>query len=133
MQQQAIIGSSIVIKGEVSGSENLLIEGTVEGSINLRDHQVTIGSKGRIRADITAKSITIMGDVKGNVSALEKVELKESGRLEGDITAPNLVIAEGAYLKGGVEMVKPQEAAKPAFSPAKPAQAPRPSQVSPHA
>jgi cytoskeletal protein CcmA (bactofilin family) len=106
MGQTAIIGRSIQIKGELTGNEDLTIDGTVEGKIELKDNSLTIGPNGNIKADINAKAVTITGEVHGNVTAEEKVEIRETGKLRGDIVAPRLVIADGAFFKGSVEMDK---------------------------
>jgi cytoskeletal protein CcmA (bactofilin family) len=104
MGQVAIIGQSIQIKGELTGNEDLTIDGTVEGNIQLKENNLTIGPNGNIKADINAKKVTIIGEVQGNVTAEETVEIRESGKLRGNITAPRLVIADGAFFKGSVEM-----------------------------
>lgn len=106
MAPTATIGQSINIKGELTGSEDLTIEGKVEGKIELKDQNLIIGQNGSIKADIMAKNITIAGEVIGNMTAEEKVELKETGRLQGNITAPRIAIADGAFFKGSVEMEK---------------------------
>jgi cytoskeletal protein CcmA (bactofilin family) len=112
------IGKSVVIKGELNGSEDLTIEGHVEGKIELREHVLTIGPNGKIKAELFAKAIVVLGEVIGNVTASEKVDIRENGSVEGDITAPRVAIAEGAHFRGSVDMQS--KAAKPA------AQAPRP-------
>jgi len=104
MGQVAIIGQSIQIKGELTGNEDLTIDGTVEGNIQLKDNSLTIGPNGNIKADINAKKVTIIGEVQGNVTAEETVEIRESGKLRGNITTPRLIIADGAFFKGSVEM-----------------------------
>ena len=106
MGQTAIIGQSIHIKGELTGNEDLTIDGTVEGNIELKENNLTIGPNGNIKADINAKTVTITGEAQGNVTAVEKVEIKETGKLRGNITAPRVVIADGAFFKGSVEMEK---------------------------
>lgn len=106
------IGKSVVIKGELNGSEDLTIEGHVEGKIELRDHVLTIGPNGKIKAQLHAKSIVVLGEVIGNVSASEKVDIRENGSVEGDIIAPRVAIAEGAHFRGSVDMA--QKAVKPA-------------------
>jgi len=98
------IGKSVVIKGELNGSEDLTIEGHVEGKIELRDHVLTIGPNGRIKAELFAKSVVVLGEVIGNVSASEKVDIRENGSVEGDITSPRVAIAEGAHFRGSVDM-----------------------------
>jgi cytoskeletal protein CcmA (bactofilin family) len=115
MGQVAIIGQSIQIKGELTGNEDLTIDGTVEGNIELKDHSLTIGPNGNIKADINAKKVTIIGEVQGNVTAEETVEIRETGKLRGNIVAPRLVIADGAFFKGSVEMER-----KPGLSKDKP-------------
>src|SRR5262245_42082144 len=102
----ANIGQSLFIKGEVTGSEDLTVEGRVEGKIDLKDHNLTIGPNGRVHAEIHAKSITIIGEVTGNVLADEKVDLTDTGRLVGDIRAPRIAVSDGAQFKGSVDMVQ---------------------------
>lgn len=114
------IGKSVVIKGELNGSEDLTIEGHVEGKIELREHVLTIGPNGKIKAELNAKSIVVLGEVIGNVTATEKVDIRENGSVEGDITAPRVAIAEGAHFRGSVDMQN--KGGKPAAAqPAKPA------------
>ena len=120
------IGKSVVIKGELSGSEDLTIEGLVEGTIELRDHVLTIGPNGKIRAQIFAKALIVEGEVTGNVTATEKVDIRDKGSVDGDIVSPRIAIAEGAHFRGSVDMQKkpaPQQHAKQAAE-AKPAAAP---------
>ena len=98
------IGKSVVIKGELNGSEDLTIEGHVEGKIELKDHALTIGSNGRIRAQVFAKSVIMLGEVVGNVTATEKVDIRDNGSVDGDIISPRVAIAEGAHFRGSVDM-----------------------------
>lgn len=98
------IGKSIFIKGEVSGGQDLIIEGNIDGEIKLKENQVTVGENGKISGEIHAKNIIIHGEVVGNMFAGEKLEIKTSGTLRGDITSPRLIIDDGAYFKGSVEM-----------------------------
>jgi cytoskeletal protein CcmA (bactofilin family) len=100
------IGQTIFIKGELTGTEDLTIEGRVEGKIELKDHNLTIGPNGKIKADVFAKSIVITGELLGNAFASEKVEITNAGILKGDIVAPRIVIADGAQFKGSVDMDK---------------------------
>ena len=100
------IGKSVVIKGELNGSEDLTIEGHVEGKIELRDHILTIGPNGRIKAAVFAKSVVVLGEVTGNVTASEKVDIRDNGSVDGDIVAPRVAIAEGAHFRGSVDMQK---------------------------
>jgi cytoskeletal protein CcmA (bactofilin family) len=110
------IGKSVVIKGELTGSEDLTIEGHVEGKIELRQNVLTIGPNGRIKAQVFAKSVIILGEVTGNVTASEKVDLRDNGSVDGDIAAPRVGIAEGAHFRGSIDMQraggKPGESAK---------------------
>lgn len=108
--ERVSIGKSIVIKGELSGGEDLTIEGTVEGKIELRDHVLTVGSNGRIKAEVGAKSIVVFGQVVGNLTASEKVDIKEKGSVEGDVQTPRLAIADGSHFRGSVEMPRRDDA-----------------------
>jgi cytoskeletal protein CcmA (bactofilin family) len=107
------IGKSVVIKGELNGSEDLTIEGHVEGKIELRDHVLTIGPNGKIKAQLYAKAVVVLGEVIGNVSASDKVDIRENGSVEGDITAPRVAIAEGAHFRGSVDMAQKGATTKP--------------------
>ena len=98
------IGKSVVIKGELNGSEDLTVEGRVEGKIELRQHVLTIGPNGKIKAQVFAKAVVVLGEVNGNVTASDKVSIKENGSVDGDITAPRVAIAEGAHFRGSVDM-----------------------------
>jgi cytoskeletal protein CcmA (bactofilin family) len=98
------IGKSVVIKGELNGSEDLTIEGHVEGKIELRDHVLTIGPNGKIKAQVFAKAVIVLGEVNGNVTASEKVDIRDGGSVDGDIISPRVAIAEGAHFRGAVDM-----------------------------
>lgn len=111
------IGKSVVIKGELNGSEDLTIEGQVEGTIQLRDHVLTIGSNGKIKAQVFAKMVIVLGEVTGNVTASEKVDIRDNGSVDGDIVSPRVAIAEGAHFRGTVDMQRNKSAA-PASKPA---------------
>ena len=108
------IGKSVVIKGELSGSEDLTIEGQVDGKIELRQNVLTIGPNGKIKAQVFAKSVVILGEVTGNVTASEKVDIRDNGSVDGDIAAPRVAIAEGAHFRGSIDMQRPGGATKPA-------------------
>ena len=105
---KVIIGKSIVVKGELSGSEDLTVEGQVEGKIALKQHVLTVGVHGRIRAQVFAKSVVVLGEVIGNIEATEKVTIRNEGTVEGDIKAPRVAIAEGAKFRGGIDMQQGQ-------------------------
>src|SRR5712671_1715791 len=107
------IGKSVVIKGELNGSEDLTIEGHVEGTIQLRDHVLTIGPNGRIKAQVFAKSVIVLGEVTGNVTASDKVDIRDNGSVDGDIISPRVAIAEGAHFRGSVDMQRKAGQAAP--------------------
>jgi len=100
----ANIGKSISIKGDLTGNEDMVIEGQVEGKVDLPNNQLTVGANGKVKAEIHAKSIVVVGLVDGNVFGLERIEIQATGRVEGDVTAPKLVVAEGAQLNGAIQM-----------------------------
>ena len=110
------IGKSVVIKGELNGSEDLTIEGHVEGTIQLRDHVLTIGPNGRIKAQVFAKSVIVLGEVTGNVTASDKVDIRDNGSVDGDIVSPRVAIAEGAHFRGSVDMQRKGGAASTSTS-----------------
>ena len=121
------IGKSVIIKGELSGSEDLTIEGHVEGRIDLKDNVLTIGPNGKIKAEVFAKSVVVLGEVTGNVTASEKVDIRDNGSVDGDIASPRVAIAEGAHFRGSVDMQRAGQKAAP--KPAQPAQGqPQPGQ-----
>ena len=126
---RAVIGASIELQGELSGNEDLLIEGRVQGRIQLSQHVVTVGAKGRVSAGVHARVLSIEGEVDGNLVAEELIMLKKSARVRGDLVAPRVVIEDGARFKGTIDMdpAKPAQAAGPrplAASAAAPAAAP---------
>ncbi len=100
----AVIGSTIKIKGEVSGDENLLIEGNVVGSIALKGHDLTIGQNGTVEADLSAKTVKVEGQVTGDVQGEEKVVITQTGKVRGNITAPRVTLEDGAKFKGAIDM-----------------------------
>ena len=106
------IGKSVVIKGELNGSEDLTIEGQVEGKIELRQNVLTIGPNGKIKAQLFAKAVIILGEVTGNVTATEKVDIRDNGSVDGDIAAPRVAIAEGAHFRGSIDMQRSGTASK---------------------
>ena len=110
-QEQATLGKSLVIKGEVTGSESLYIDGRVEGSINLPGNRVTVGRNGVVSANISAREIVILGKVRGNMTASDRFDIRSEGSLTGDIVAQRVSIEEGAYFKGGIDIRKPGQKA----------------------
>lgn len=128
---QAIIGKGLFIKGEIGGTESLLIDGKVEGSINLPGNRVTVGRNGQVAASINAREIVVLGKVKGNVSASDRVDIRAEGSLTGDVSAARISIEDGAYFKGGIDIRKSEgksngsgsNAAPAVVEPARPTQA----------
>src|SRR5215467_583668 len=106
---QANIGRSVVIKGEVSGTESLFIDGRIEGTINFPDNRVTVGRNGNVAANITAKEVVIMGKVHGNVDCADRLDIRSEGMLSGDVITHRISVEEGAILKGGVEVRNPEK------------------------
>jgi cytoskeletal protein CcmA (bactofilin family) len=120
------IGKSVIIKGDLSGSEDLTIEGHVEGKIELRQNVLTIGPNGRIKAAVFAKTVIIQGEVQGDITASERIDIRDAGSVDGDLSAPRIAIADGAHFRGSIDMqktpakptdVKPVTESKPAAVP----------------
>jgi cytoskeletal protein CcmA (bactofilin family) len=125
----ATIGKSVVVKGELSGSEDLIVDGEVEGSITLRGQSLTLGPNGRVRANIEARNVIVHGRVDGDIHATDRVELRKSASLTGDISTARISIEDGAFFKGSIDIQKPEpnksEArAQSAAAPSAPAAAP---------
>lgn len=118
LRERAIIGSSITVKGEIAGNEDLMIQGQVEGRVELRQHNVTVGKNGRVKADVFGKIISIEGEVRGNVFGEEKIVIRSTGVLHGNITAPRVTLEDGSKFKGSIDMdsKEPEKAAKPGES-----------------
>jgi cytoskeletal protein CcmA (bactofilin family) len=108
---QATISKGLVVTGEITGSESLFIDGRVEGSINLQGNRVTVGRNGKVAATITAREIVVLGKVRGNVSASDRVDIRSEGSLTGDVAAARISIEDGAFFKGGIDIRKSE--AKP--------------------
>jgi len=109
----AHIGKSVVVRGELSGSEDLYLDGEVEGSIELREHHLTIGPHGRVRASVNAREVVVHGELNGNVHGTERVELKKSAVLSGDIVTQRIVIEDGAVFKGSIDTQRQAAKAEP--------------------
>jgi cytoskeletal protein CcmA (bactofilin family) len=109
--EQATIGKSLIIKGEVTGSESLYIDGRVEGSINLSGNRVTVGRNGVVSANINAREIVVIGKVRGNLQASDRVDIRNEGSLTGDVVAQRISIEDGAFFKGGIDIQKPNQKA----------------------
>jgi cytoskeletal protein CcmA (bactofilin family) len=104
---QATIGKSLVVKGEVTGSESLYIDGKVEGAINLPGNRVTVGRNGQVSANISAREVVVLGKVRGNINASDRVDIRSEGSLTGDVIAQRISIEDGAFFKGGIDIRKP--------------------------
>ena len=104
---QASISKGLFIKGEITGSESLFIDGKVEGSINLNGNRVTVGRNGQVAASITAREVVVLGKVRGNVTATDRVDIRAEGALTGDVAAARISIEDGAFFKGGIDIRKP--------------------------
>jgi len=133
---QATIGKGLFIKGEITGSESLFVDGKVEGSINLPGNRVTVGRNGQVTSSISAREIVILGKVRGNVTASDRVDIRAEGALTGDVAAARISIEDGAFFKGGIDIRKNEtKPAALATGPAAPLlatpapEAPRPVQI----
>ncbi len=121
--EQATIGKSLMIKGEVTGSESLYIDGRIEGTINLPGNRVTVGRNGQVAANISAREIVVLGKVRGNCQASDRIDIRSEGSLTGDVIAARISIEDGAFFKGGIDIRKPgageagAAAGKPAAEP----------------
>src|SRR6202790_2430774 len=129
--EQATIGRTLVIKGELSGAEALYIDGRIEGKISLPDNRVTVGRNGSVQANITAREIVIMGKVNGNIECGDRLDIRSEGSVTGDVSTVRISVEDGAVLKGGIQVrsaepkpekhqtqsqIKPAEASKPSSS-----------------
>jgi cytoskeletal protein CcmA (bactofilin family) len=130
---QATIGKGLFIKGEITGSESLFIDGKVEGTIALPGNRVTIGRNGQVASSIAAREIVILGKVRGNIAATDRVDIRAEGALTGDVTAARISIEDGAYFKGGIDIKKSETKttadAKPAVTAASASEPTKPTQL----
>jgi cytoskeletal protein CcmA (bactofilin family) len=104
VEKAAVIGKSVVIKGEVSGSESLFIEGRVEGVINLPGNRVTVGREGHVAATVTAREVIVHGKIVGNVDAIDRLNVRSEGSLTGDVIAHRIMVEDGAFFKGKIDI-----------------------------
>jgi cytoskeletal protein CcmA (bactofilin family) len=118
--EQATIGKGLFIKGEISGSESLFVDGKIEGSINLPGNRVTVGRNGQVAANIIAREVVILGKIRGNVSATDRVDIRAEGALNGDVAAARISIEDGAFFKGGIDIKKPDVKSGSPSAPAAP-------------
>ena len=131
--EQATIGRTLVIKGELSGAEALYIDGRVEGKISLPDHRVTIGRNGSAQANITAREVVVMGKVNGNIDCSDRVDIRSEGSVTGDVSTVRISVEDGAVLKGGIEVRSEQRPQNKSQSQSKPAETPKASTEQPKA
>ena len=131
--EQATIGRSLVIKGEISGSESLYIDGRIEGKISLPDNRITIGRNGSVQANITAREIVIMGKVNGNIECGDRLDIRSEGSVTGDVSTVRISVEDGAVLKGGIQVrsAEPKLEKHPTNSQIKPAETSKPSASEP--
>src|ERR1700730_1724446 len=127
--EQATIGRTLVIKGEIIGSEALYIDGRIEGKITLTDNRVTIGRNGVVQANITAREVVVMGKVNGNIDCTDRVDIRSEGSVTGDVSTIRISVEDGAVLKGGIQVKSGEQKHSQAQSQAKPAEAPKPATV----
>jgi cytoskeletal protein CcmA (bactofilin family) len=109
----ASIGKSVIIKGQLFSREDLYVDGEVEGSIELQEHRLTVGPNGKVNAGVKAREIVVLGAIHGNVEVGDKIEIRKEARLVGDIRTARIVIEDGAYFKGSIDITRPVEAPKP--------------------
>jgi cytoskeletal protein CcmA (bactofilin family) len=105
---QSVIGKGLFLKGEITGSDSLFIDGRVEGVINLPGSRVTLGRNGQVGANITAREVVVSGKVRGNVTVTDRIDIRAEGALNGDVSAARISIEDGAYFKGGIDIRKPE-------------------------
>jgi cytoskeletal protein CcmA (bactofilin family) len=128
---QAVLGKSVIVKGQIYSREDLTIDGEVEGTVELQEHRLTVGPNGKVMASVKAREIVVLGTIHGNVETSDKIDIRKEAKLVGDIRTARIVIEDGAYFKGNIDIVraetpkpqpapapKPQPAAAPAAAPA---------------
>lgn len=106
---QTVMGESVLFRGELSGGEDMLLGGQLEGEVNLQDHCLTIGPKARVKAGIRARQVIVYGSVEGNISADEKIEIRKTGHVVGDLLTAGIAIEEGGYFKGSIDILREGE------------------------
>ena len=120
----AVIGKSVMIKGQIFSREDLTIDGEIDGSVELHEHRLTVGPNGKLQAGVKAREVVVLGTIHGNVEASDKIDIRKDAKLVGDIKTARIVIEDGAYFKGSIDIVRPEvkssqpAAAKPAAAPA---------------
>src|SRR5271165_2779180 len=119
----AVIGKSVMIKGQIFSREDLTIDGEIDGSVELHEHRLTVGSNGKLQAGVKAREVVVLGTIHGNVEASDKIDIRKDAKLVGDIKTTRIVIEDGAYFKGSIDIVRPEAKSAPPPAP-KPAAAP---------
>jgi cytoskeletal protein CcmA (bactofilin family) len=119
----ALIGKSLLVKGQVFGREDLVIDGELEGTLELQEHRLTIGPNGKVQASIKAREVVIIGTVHGNIEASEKIDIRKDAKLVGDIRTTRIVIEDGAFFKGSIDIQKPEVSRPPVVPKPQPAAA----------
>lgn len=122
----ASIGKAVKVNGQIYSKEDLYVDGDVEGTIELHDNKLTIGPNGKVHAAVKAREVVVLGTIQGNVEASDRLEIRKDGRLVGDIRTARIIIEDGAYFKGSIDIVKPEPVKAAASAPAAAAPAPRP-------
>jgi cytoskeletal protein CcmA (bactofilin family) len=112
----AVIGKSVMIKGQIFSREDLTIDGEIDGSVELHEHRLTVGPNGKLQAGVKAREVVVLGTIHGNVDASDKIDIRKDAKLVGDIKTARIVIEDGAYFKGSIDIVRPES--KPAAAPA---------------
>ena len=115
----AVLGKSVIVKGQIFSREDLTIDGEIDGSVELHEHRLTVGPNGKLQAGVKAREVVVLGTIHGNVEASDKIDIRKDAKLVGDIKTARIVIEDGAYFKGSIDIARP-EVAKPAAAPAQP-------------
>ena len=118
----AIIGKSVMIKGQIFSREDLTIDGEIDGSVELHEHRLTVGPNGKLQAGVKAREVVVLGTIHGNVEASDKIDIRKDAKLVGDIKTARIVIEDGAYFKGGIDISKNGESKNGESKPAPKAQ-----------
>jgi cytoskeletal protein CcmA (bactofilin family) len=125
----AVLGKSVVVKGQILSREDLTIDGEVEGTVEMQEHRLTIGPNGKVRASVKAREVIVLGTLNGNVETADRIDIRKEAKLVGDIKTARIVIEDGAYFKGNVDIIRAEVPRPAAAAPA--ASAPRPASATP--
>jgi cytoskeletal protein CcmA (bactofilin family) len=124
----AVLGKSVIVKGQIYSKEDLTIDGEIEGTVELQEHRLTVGTNGKVRASVKARELVVLGTVQGNVDITDKIDIRKDAKLVGDIKTARIVIEDGAYFKGNIDIVRPEPSRQGAS-----ASAPKPQTAAPSA